>query len=352
MAIFSFHASEVVALVVSVMLYDVFSIAVKRLPPVVLSLWVPHSVAGLECALFGGTGVRCTDVIGLENQEITIQSEEVINNTTVIYGEQQYCILSYTRPFGNDDINDRSRLPFDVQVDGDAADDDFVLTNGDNTLPVAFQWRGGAPVSGASVWEEPGPTNLTSDQQGATSCDDQPFSQAWVRFELQSSALQSVQPGSYSGRFSVDIGQGPTGYHSDVNFTVNLPTLVKISGLDDMVLTGRGNNRYRQEEPFCVFVSGGGDYRIKASGGAEANAPFLLSNGSNTIPYRVRLSRNGSNLNTVNPGVWLDATGSSSSLNCNGGNNTKVRIVVQDNSVNGKPAGVYKGTLYLTVEAS
>lgn len=340
------------ALVVSVMLYDVFSIAVKRFTPVVLSLWVPHSVAELECARLFGNSERCTDVIGLENQEITIQSEEVINNTSVIYGEQQYCILSYTRPSGNDDIDDWSRLPFDVQVDGDAEGSGFVLSNNDNTLPVAFKWRGGAPVSGASVLEEPGPRGLTSDQQGATSCDDQPFSQAWVRFELQSSALQSVLPGSYSGRFSVDIGQESTPYHSDVNFTVNLPTLVKISGLDDMLLTGRGNNRYRQEEPFCVFVSGGGDYRIKASGGAETNAPFLLFNGSNTIPYRVRLSSNGANLNTVDPGEWLNATDSSSSLNCNGGNNTKVRIVVLDSWVNGKPAGVYKGTLYLTVEAS
>ncbi|MGI2026930.1 hypothetical protein [Endozoicomonas acroporae] len=289
-------------------------------------------------------------MIGLEDQEITIQTEEIINNSSVIYGEQQYCILSYTKPSANSDINAWSRLPFDVQVDGDAAGDDFVLRNGNNTLPVAFKWRGGAPVSGDSIWEEPGPRNLTSDQQGATSCEDQSFSQAWVRFELRSSELQSILPGSYSGNFSVDIGQDSASYHSDVNFTVNLPTLVKISGLDDMVLTRRGNNRYRQDEPFCVFVSGGADYRIKASGGAEANAPFLLSNGSNTIPYRVRLSSDGSKLNSIDPGKWLEATNSSTSLNCSDGNNTKVRVVVLDKWINGKPAGVYKGTLYLTVE--
>ncbi|GAA4651371.1 hypothetical protein GCM10023116_36550 [Kistimonas scapharcae] len=39
-----------------------------------------------------------------------------------------------------------------------------------------------------------------------------------------------------------------------------------------------------------------------------------------------------------------------SSLDCNGGTNTKVRIVVLDGWIANKPAGVYTGTLYLTVE--
>ncbi|MGO0305602.1 hypothetical protein ACTL6P_03165 [Endozoicomonas acroporae] len=168
----------------------------------------------------------------------------------------QLLILSYTKPSANSDINAWSRLPFDVQVDGDAAGDDFVLRNGNNTLPVAFKWRGGAPVSGDSIWEEPGPRNLTSDQQGATSCEDQPFSQAWVRFELRSSELQSILPGSYSGNFSVDIGQGSASYHSDVNFTVNLPTLVKISGLDDMVLTRRAIIAIARMSPFACLCQG------------------------------------------------------------------------------------------------
>ncbi|WP_419832911.1 hypothetical protein [Endozoicomonas atrinae] len=334
------------------MLYEVLSIALTRFSPIVFTLWITPPLAALECASLSGNSERCADVIGMENQEITIQTEEIINNSSVIYGEQQYCILSYTKPSANSNINAWSRLPFDVQVDGDRDGNDFVLSNGSNTLPVAFKWRGGAPVNGSSIWEEPGPGDLASDQQGATSCDEQPFSQVWVRFELLFSELQGVLPSSYSGNFSVDIGQDSAGYHSDVNFTVNLPTLVKIIGLDDMVLTGRGNNRCRQEEPFCVFVSGGGDYRIKASGGAGSTKPFLLSNSSDSTPYRVCLSSNGSNLNTIDPGEWLDATNSSTSLSCNGGTNIKVRIVVLDSWINGKPAGVYKGTLYLTVEPS
>lgn len=148
----------------------------------------------------------------------------------------------------------------------------------------------------------------------------------------------------------MDVGQDSDSYHSNVDFTVQLPTLVKISGLDDMVLTERGNNRYRQEEPFCVFVSGGGDYRIRASGGPGASDPFSLTNSSNTIDYRVRLENASNRLETVSPGNWLNAGNGSNSINCNGETNNKVRIVVLDQWVANKPAGVYSGTLYLTVE--
>ncbi|WP_211826144.1 hypothetical protein [Kistimonas asteriae] len=316
-----------------------------------LGLYSGFACAALDCDSISN-GYRCTDVVGLENQDIVIQNEDVVGTGSVVFGEQEYCILSYTTSSLTSNPSEWSRLMFDVQVDGDSSNGEFVLQNGGSALPVNFQWRGGAPVSGGSVWESPGPNNLTSDQQGALSCNDDPYSQAWLRFEVSSDDLQSANPGTYTGSFNVDIGQDSAGYHGNVNFTVRLPRLIKISGLDDMVLTERNanNNRYRQEEPFCVFVTGGGDYRIRASGGPGQNDPFRLTQPGDAIQYRVRLSSNGNNNITVDPGDWVNANNGSSSLNCNGGTNTKVRIVVLDSWIANKPAGVYVGTLYLTVE--
>ena len=312
-----------------------------------------YAAAALDCDNIGnGNRHRCSDIVGLENQEILLQDEEIVGSGTVVFGEQEYCILSYTTPSLNSNPNAWSRRRFDVQLDGDVSNGGFVLSNGSNTLPVSFQWRGGAPISGGSVWEEPGPGNLTSDQQGSFSCADQPYSQAWLRFEVTSGDLQSAAPGTYTGTFDVDIGRGNTGYHDSVDFTVRLPSLVKISDLDDMQLTQRNTNDdgYAQEEPFCVFVSGGGSYRIRASGGPGTIDPFNLVNAGSSIDYGVSLSSDGTNTIPVNPGDWVDATNGSSSLNCNGGTNSKVRIVVLDGWTAGKAAGDYSGTLYLTVE--
>ncbi|WP_299734828.1 hypothetical protein [uncultured Endozoicomonas sp.] len=313
-------------------------------------LFLPLSSYGsLQCS-----NNRCADIIGLENQTVTLTGEDIVNGNDVIYGQQEYCTLSYTRPSSTSNPSSWSRNPFDVQMDGDTFDNRFVLTNGSSRLPVSFKWRGGAPVNGTSAWEEPAPNGLTASQQGAISCEDKPNSQAWVRFEVLQSQLSSLLPGTYRGLFKVDMGSANSLYHADVNFTVNLPRLVRISGLDDMNLTERGrgqyNDRFRQEEQFCVFVSGGGNYRIRASGGTASTTPFLLDNGVDTVPYRVRLSSDGANNLTVDPGQWITAENGSTSLDCNGSTNAKLRIVLLDEWLQDKPAGVYKGTLYLTVE--
>lgn len=308
--------------------------------------------AALHCYHAGNKSYYCTDIVGLENQDIVLRGRDVVGTDSVFFGEQEYCIISYSTPSLHSAASAWRRLVFDVQLDGDNRHGGFVLRNAQSTLPVRFQWRGGAPVSGAPAWESPGPGRLTSDQQGALSCNDKPHSQAWLRFEVSSSSLQQAQPGTYSGSFSVDVGQELEGYHDEVHFTVHLPRMVRISGLQDVVLSDRGPNddRYQQSVPFCVFVSGGGDYRIRASGGPGPSDSFSLKQAGNFIKYRVRLSSNGTNNVTVAPGRWLDAHNGSSSVDCNGGTNTQLLIVMLDSWAATKPAGIYVGTLYLTVE--
>ena len=295
---------------------------------------------------------RCSDIVGLENQDIVIQDKDVVGTDNVLLGEQEYCIISYDTPSLYSAASAWRRLVFDVQLNGPSRCGGFVLRNAQSTLPVRFQWRGGAPVTGNPVWESPGPGELTSDQQGALSCGDKPYSQAWLRFEVSSSSLQQAQPGTYSGSFSVDVGQELEGYHDEVHFTVHLPRMVRISGLQDVVLSDRGpkDDRYRQSVPFCVFVSGGGGYRIRASGGPGPSDSFSLKQAGNFIKYRVRLSSNGTNSVTVTPGQWLHAHNGSNSMDCHGGTNTQLLIVVEDRWAVNKPPGIYVGTLYLAVE--
>ena len=315
-----------------------------------LSWYSGPAIAELEC-YHAGKFYNCTDIVGLENQNIAIQERDVTGSNG-FFGEQEYCIISYATPSLNSAASARRRLVFDVQLEGDTRHGVFVLTNAQSTLPVRFLWRGGAPVSGGPVWESPGPGRLTSDQQGALSCSDKPNSQAWLRFEISSGSLQQAQPGTYSGSFNVDVGQEQEGYHEEVEFAVHLPRMIRISGLQDVVLSDRGpkDDRYRQSVPFCVFVSGGGGYRIRASGGPDPSDSFSLKQAGNFIKYRVRLSSNGTNSVTVTPGQWLHARNGSNSIDCHGHPNTQLLIVVEDRWAVNKPPGIYVGTLYLAVE--
>lgn len=133
---------------------------------ILISTRSSQAFAQLECKDFSNNRESCTDVIGLENSEITLQNKDITNGSTVVFGEQEYCILSYTRPSPKSNPNAWNLLPFDVQLDGNKSNNTFILENSNNQLPVSFKWKGGAPVNGASVWESPGPGNLTSDQQG------------------------------------------------------------------------------------------------------------------------------------------------------------------------------------------
>ena len=153
----------------------------------------------------------------------------------------------------------------------------------------------------------------------------------------------------------MDMGQGSTLYHSAVNFNITLPSLTKISGLDDMFISelNRPNNRnfLRNDETFCVFVWGAGDYAISAD--SDTGSDFFLNNGTDTIKYIVRLSQqdSGLGLTTVAPNQQVVSTGGSSSINCNNTSNARVRIRINDSEMVGKSTGAYTSRLTLTVQA-
>ncbi len=152
----------------------------------------------------------------------------------------------------------------------------------------------------------------------------------------------------------MDMGQGSSVYHSRIPFKITLPNLVKISGLEDIALTEKvpGKSYYRKDNRFCVFVWGGGSYTIKANG--NSGDRFLLSNGTDTVAYIVRLSRtaSGRSLKTVFVDQTITSSAGSSAVDCNGQDNARIRIRINERELTGKSAGIYSGTLSLTVEAS
>ncbi|WP_067516282.1 hypothetical protein [Endozoicomonas ascidiicola] len=124
---------------------------------------------------------------------------------------------------------------------------------------------------------------------------------------------------------------------------------IKIGGLDDMELTQRAKDRYKQDEPFCVFVTDAGKYKLKASGGFAEHAEFLLTNGDHSIPYIPRLVVNKLS-ERLKPGIWSNEHQGSKSINCDSTSNAKMQIVLHDSAVENKPPGNYIGTLFITVE--
>ncbi|WP_067584250.1 hypothetical protein [Endozoicomonas ascidiicola] len=123
---------------------------------------------------------------------------------------------------------------------------------------------------------------------------------------------------------------------------------IRISGLKDMVLTKRSSTGYEQDESFCVFVTDGGHYKLQASGGSASTSPFLLHNQTASISYTPQIDNHGS-YTALSPGGWVTNFQGSQSLNCNNSTNAKVRVSIKESDAKRQPAGVYSGTLVLTV---
>ncbi|MRI31745.1 hypothetical protein EOPP23_01880 [Endozoicomonas sp. OPT23] len=297
--------------------------------------------ADLQCR----NGV-CADIQALD-EIVLIPEESDLDGTSNrdISTVENYCALSYRQADGNPTSYD---IAFQTGTSASDVGGGFFQI-GNNGPDIKMEWRGNPDSAYADISS----SGLSNDTAGARFCSDR-NAMASIRATLNASQLQSIQPGRYSGELSMDMGQGSNLYHSRIPFQITLPDLYKISGLDDIVLTEKVPNRsfYRKDERFCVFVWGGGSYTIRANGGTGNQ--FLLSNGSDTINYMVRLSKaaDGSSLETVSVDQAVTSTAGSNSLSCNGQNNARVRIRINDSELAGKSAGVYSGTLSLTVEAS
>ncbi|MFZ5724457.1 MAG: hypothetical protein ACOY33_12465 [Pseudomonadota bacterium] len=167
--------------------------------------------------------------------------------------------------------------------------------------------------------------------------------------------LRSLAPGSYTRSFNVVVtnaGAGRKTHSATVTLTINIPTVARISQLNDIPLgTWSGVGNMTGSDTLCIYRNSAGLYSITATGSGAGGA-FTLANGAATIPYAATWN-DGTGAAALTTGValanrtnaWTAGDG------CNGGvsNNATVAVTVTAASLAAAAAtGAYTGVLTLT----
>lgn len=158
-----------------------------------------------------------------------------------------------------------------------------------------------------------------------------------------------------------DLGATSTG---TFQATLDLAALVKVSGLDDVILQNNTSaGGFVASTNFCVYTNNGvGDYGMTISGDGARNTGFSLADGANQVDYSVNYAP--SRITTpvpagtvVDAGVEFTGTGGANTdgaLNCTNGatdDNATLWVKVPDSEIAGAPQGNYVGTLTVLVTA-
>lgn len=177
-----------------------------------------------------------------------------------------------------------------------------------------------------------------------------------ITLQLLDTDLRSQAPGSYTRSFNVVVtnaGAGRKSHSATVTLTVNIPTVARISQLNDIALgTWSGVGDMVGSDSLCIYRNAAGLYSITAGGNGAAGA-FTLANGAATLPYTVTWN-DGTGAAALTTGVtlanrtnvWTAGDG------CAGGagNNATVGVTVTAANLGAATAvGAYSGVLTLTM---
>lgn len=154
-----------------------------------------------------------------------------------------------------------------------------------------------------------------------------------------------------------------------VDVTVNIPEMVRVSGLDDMVmditpaaLTNQFSNNVTVADSFCVYSNDGpdGDYAISvaATPSGGGSGPYSLT-GPESLNYQIYLGdvqSGGASFQYQFPGnvetfsSAADGLGRRTTLDCSAqGNNAIIRFRVMSADAIAAQAGTYTDTITVTV---
>lgn len=308
--------------------------------------------AAIAFASLHGTSSRAADIAISGLDDITISGWDGVSND--VTGHDDYCIISWK----NDALGNQIPEIYDSAMRGDNdGSGNFILLHDSSTATMAvnFTW-----IHNDGSWQMQDFNStgfLTGNVSGAVTCAD---ANASVRIKLviPAGSLATAQAGTYSGSFQVDALQKGGGgqYTGFQNFTVTLPELVQITGLDDITLTGDFGQNIVTTEAFCLFRNRTGGISLTTTGLNDTGNKFNLisTDLANLISYQVRYSQNGGRLRRARPGRTLASNRTNFSgdnqRNCGSGTNTEVEIRILANDTNGKPAGNYSDTLTILVE--
>lgn len=153
-----------------------------------------------------------------------------------------------------------------------------------------------------------------------------------------------------------------------VQLNVNIPEMVRVSGLNDLtinvtpaMLTEPFFSREDAVDTFCVYSNDGanGEYSmaVSATAGPGGDTPFALT-GPGQLPYAMWTSDNVGNSfksfrfngSPTNYTSNADGAGRRTTLDCSAqGNNASIRFGVKDSNLIAAQAGAYTDTVTVTV---
>ncbi len=271
---------------------------------------------------------------------------------------EKFCAIAYSCEQDKNCNNHKNRKMEDYKIKftGDMLDDSFALKAGSSTIPVTLRLKGVAGDGTDNIDEDM--FNNESDVPGKSGFEICRNNEFVVVAEIDAEDLEGAA-GDYEGTFDVEVSAAPSmKANDDLNVELELPPSILISGLSDRDFVYTGKN-ISDTQKFCVYTSEkNGKFKIKADSGAD-QAGFWLSNGTAAynIEYGVTVGRVGGgndNSRKLNEGVY-DTHSSwkgAEDLFCGGGDNENMELTldIEKSDIDGKPSGVYKDTLYLTVE--
>lgn len=144
----------------------------------------------------------------------------------------------------------------------------------------------------------------------------------------------------------------------DITFALGIAGI--IVDLRDFDLgTWSGTGDLRDNDDLCIGTTGTAEYIIRADGQGAGNN-FILTNGSEQLPYRVfwndttgtagnfELTAGVQSTNLTNPPNSFTFIGGNSYI-CTGNRDANVEILVEESSLQAAKAGNYTGVLTLTM---
>ncbi|MDX1803622.1 MAG: hypothetical protein R3292_06040 [Alcanivorax sp.] len=155
------------------------------------------------------------------------------------------------------------------------------------------------------------------------------------------------------GNLNVGVGASSQG---SIGITLNVPDMIKLSGLTDLTLANSGTGDYTGSENVCVFRNLTGKYSVTAqslndSAGAGTAGNFVLSDGAgSTVQYGV--TWDGSSLSEDTTQTGLTST-NTSDVNCSTSTpNVALAVTATAAQVaQATASGAHTDTLTLTIAA-
>jgi hypothetical protein len=152
-----------------------------------------------------------------------------------------------------------------------------------------------------------------------------------------------------------------------LDVTVNIPKMVRVSGLQDMtfnitpaMLTEPYFSREDQTDTFCVYSNDGADgaysMTVTSSHSGDAHHHWGLTGAGGTLPFAIWTSDTTNQFKTYNFGQTVsylangDGQGRRTTLNCSDhGNDASIKVGFDDADLLAAQAGAYTGTVTVTV---